>query len=196
MLPTATRITEKFDLFIQDYMRRVAHSEGMLQGISHHVMHEGKAWRLERPDGTTSESELESHGHEMTIKFDELPRFGFQQAMEKARELAVAMRNQAERMMIRTLETDLPESQQTQSNRPFDHETVFEALEKIQIDFDKGDDGASQLTMVVHPDMIPKLEKLSAEFEASEDLKRRHEDIMRRKKEEYREREARRRLVG
>lgn len=197
MLPTATKMTERFTRFYRHYMRSFAHSSGVLEGVSNHVMHEGRGWDMHRPDGSRSSKELQLHSHEMVVSDDELATFDLQASIEKAREFALTMRSAAEKDLFQTLEHDLPESQKTDARgQPFDHNMFFQAIETIQIDFGDSDTPLSDLKFVVHPDMVPRLEKLNVEFEQSPELQEKLNKLMMRKKEEYREREALRQLVG
>jgi hypothetical protein len=74
-------------------------------------------------------------------------------------------------------------------------EAILEVLEKIEIPFD--DEGNPELPSIhIHPDMTETLKEALLSLRENPDLRARHEELLRRKKEIWRAREARRKLVG
>jgi hypothetical protein len=195
LLPTATKLSADFFAALMQHVSTQMRG-GILQQATQLVIHEGNRWRIVREDGSVSESELTEVAQEIAIPTSDLAALDFPSVLAKANELAGSFRKEAGDSMIRTLVEELPKSQQTgDPARPFDHEHFFEALEQMHIDFDENDK-ASSLSFIVHPDLLPRLKALDEEFNASPELQARHDAIMKKKLEEFREREARRRLVG
>ena len=72
---------------------------------------------------------------------------------------------------------------------------MWDMLEKIHIDFDKN--GQPRMpNMVIHPDTLERIRPKLAEWEADPAIKKRRIEILAKKKEEWRDRESNRKLVG
>ena len=79
--------------------------------------------------------------------------------------------------------------------RPFHMSMFLDALEGMQVDFD--DDGRPKLpTIVMHPDQLKVIGPKLAEWEKDSALHARWEHVLAKKKDEWRDRESRRKLVG
>jgi hypothetical protein len=71
---------------------------------------------------------------------------------------------------------------------------LMDMLETMPIDFDRS--GKPKMpTVVLHPDMFRSIEPKLREWEKDPELRARREAMLARKKEEWRVRESRRRLV-
>lgn len=195
MLPTATKFTEEFRGALMQYVSNRSRG-GALEATTQTIIHEGARWRIVRPDGSISESELKEASHFVTIPQESAGAVDFAESIRMATEVADSFQKSASQDLLKALDDGLPDSQRAGGEiRPFDIEHFFEALEKIQMDFDENGE-PEELSMMIHPDVAPRIAKIAEEFEASPELQARHEAIIRKKFEEYREREARRRLVG
>lgn len=79
--------------------------------------------------------------------------------------------------------------------RKFDAQLVIELLEKMQIEFYP--DGTPHEIFGDGPLFMPeKMAAVDKEFESNPELKRKFDEMMEKKKEEWRAREADRKLVG
>jgi hypothetical protein len=79
--------------------------------------------------------------------------------------------------------------------KEFHPNMMWDMLESIHVDFDKH--GEPELpTIVLHPDMLAAIRHKLPEWEADPDLKKRRTEVLQRKKEEWRDRESHRKLVG
>jgi hypothetical protein len=73
-------------------------------------------------------------------------------------------------------------------------ELILRMLERIEMEFD--DAGQNHLTVVIHPDKMPAFAAASRELDEDPVMRERHRELIERKREEWRVREASRRLVG
>jgi len=79
--------------------------------------------------------------------------------------------------------------------KPITAELILDALDKVLVDFDA--DGQPQWpTIVVHPSLSDRLKAEDARFGSEPALAQRFAEIIERKREEWRAREASRVLVG
>jgi hypothetical protein len=77
---------------------------------------------------------------------------------------------------------------------PISPEQILRVMERIEMNFD--DDGKNQLSLVIHPSRTEKFAAALRRLEEDPVMRQRHEDLLARKKEAWRVREASRRLVG
>jgi hypothetical protein len=78
--------------------------------------------------------------------------------------------------------------------RPFDMGMFLDVIERMQVDFD--DRGRPKLpTIVMHPDQLKAIGPKLAEWDKDRALQARWEQVLAKKKEEWRDREGRRKLV-
>lgn len=195
MLPVANKITADFANALLQYVSGQSR-RGAMEMTTQIMLNEGKRWRISRADGSVSESELREVSHEVEIPMKDVPNTDFESVLRIANEIAEGFKKSASEDLFKTLDHELPDSQKVDGPvRPFDHEHFFEALEKMAIDFDETGEPVG-LGMMVHPSVMPRLKQLDEEFKNSPELQARHDAIIKKKYEEFREREAGRRLVG
>jgi hypothetical protein len=79
------------------------------------------------------------------------------------------------------------------SGQPLSPEIMLELLRRMQVDFDEN--GQAQLQFVIHPSMAERLSAIEKLMEANPIYRRQWDEIIYQKREEYRVREASRKLV-
>ena len=78
--------------------------------------------------------------------------------------------------------------------RPINPDLLLQMLERIEIDF--GEDGQPRLpTLVVSPENYEKLREKMLEWEKDEHYKRKFDELIERKRQEWHDRESHRKLV-
>lgn len=77
--------------------------------------------------------------------------------------------------------------------KPWSPESMLQGLETIDMSFDES--GRPQLTLLMHPDMLKRIYENYPNFEEDPAYKARYEEIIRKKKREWLDRESDRRLV-
>jgi hypothetical protein len=80
------------------------------------------------------------------------------------------------------------------SGKPFTMDMFYEVIEKIHIEFDENEQPRMP-SIVLGPEMHKKVTAVFEKEGNTEENQRRHEEIMKRKLEEWRERESHRKLV-
>lgn len=116
--------------------------------------------------------------------------------VEDLAELAKSFQRQQVEMMLRTLNEACSRSGNTVSSggRGFTFDVFLEALERVQIDFDR--DGKPQLPcVVVGPGVAQTIHAQLPAWEKNPDYKRRFDELIDRKRVEWNDRESDRRLV-
>jgi hypothetical protein len=116
----------------------------------------------------------------------------------QAVEAAKAIAQQSEGILFSTFreETTRAGNAIDAGGKPFDPDMMWDGIEKMDIDFDERSGEPEMPTIVVHPDMMKAIAQKIPEWEADPALQKRRIEVLRKKKEEWRDRESRRKLVG
>jgi len=80
--------------------------------------------------------------------------------------------------------------------QPFSADLYLKMLERVRIDFDSdGRPDISGTRLVMHPDLAEHVSKVMSQWETDESFQQRYQEVMLRKREEWRDRESNRKLV-
>jgi hypothetical protein len=162
-----------------------------------HRQHEGHQFSHETLEGEIVTQKFRAVEARFEISARLSPQETQEQMNRKIKEAAESIAHQSERMFFTTLDEVTRETGNVLDARgaPFHPRMVLDLMEKMPLDFDK--DGKPILpTIVLHPDMLKKIEAKIPEWEGDPEFKRRQAQIIERKKEEWRDRESNRKLVG
>lgn len=197
MIVRFTKIDTRMREFFQELVFRYGHTfDPIFSEIETYTIHEGRKTTMKHGDKSWTDPMFEGKA-EYEIKAEDHKTFGFADFDRFAQSLGTqfldAKKKNLFEMMNRT--TARTGNVVDRAGKPLDHDAIFEMLELIEIDFDeKGE--PSMPSIVIHPKMAPRLEQLSKEAEENPQIKARHADIMKRKKEQFLAREANRKLAG
>jgi hypothetical protein len=198
MLPDLPKLKRDIQHVLDRYLKLQTHSRlGVFQEAQKQIIHEGNRTRVIRADGSTEESLLRKASAEMEIKYDEVPRLTFESRLVKLNDIAEQMAMEMSKQLFGSLTDTLNKSGQSINNqgRPLDAEAIFSVLEKIQLEFDSSGQH-KKLSIVLPPALIQKFHEVLKTIDNDPELSKRHEEIMQRKKQEWHDREASRKLVG
>jgi hypothetical protein len=166
---------------------------GMVQTRYHH---EGRGMKVKRADQSESDSKMVQLSTQMEIKFAEIENLTLEAAIQKYDEVILdIVRKQADFVRER-LGSEIPASQTLDAKgRKFDAQMVLELLEKMQVEFYP--DGTPQELYLDGPLFTSdRMAAVQKELEDSPELQKKYEELIARKREEWRAREADRKLVG
>jgi phenylalanine-4-hydroxylase len=196
MLPDFPETKRLFSRFFRTYMRRKVREVSPYGAVQTRYLHEGRAMKITRADRSESTSSMEELSVHLEIKFDEIESLTLQKAIEKHDAMIADMVQKQTHFVRERLSSEIPESQTLNAKgRKFDAQVVIEMLEKMQIDFYP--DGTPHEIFVDSPLFTPeRMAAVDKEFESNPELKRKFDEMMEKKKEEWRAREADRKLVG
>lgn len=200
MLPDFPVPKSKAKQLIQEFFgKRLKLHLGFFAEIPKVPIHEGARWKFIRPDGTADESNMEPVKSRLEVSADEPKEPSAATILRYFDELAKNMAVQMSRRVFERVDQVTQESgqQYTLGGSDMSLEDFDRILEGMQLDFD--DDGKPILpSLVTSPAFFEKLqgraESLNAEA-ATPERQERREELIRKKKEEFRDRENRRRLV-
>lgn len=188
------RIAKRLARGVQEAGLRHAPLLGEIQAY-HQV--EGNRFSVETHDGDIQHQAFKRMSTPVETKVLPSP---IEQESEIAQKLDAAAQDMAKQHM-QLLFTTISESSErvgtayNAKGRPFDMGMFLDVLERMQVDFD--DHGKPKLpTIVMHPDQLKAIAPKLAEWEKDRALQSRWEQVLAEKKEEWRDRESRRKLVG
>lgn len=196
MLPDFSEIKRLFGRFFQTYARRKARAISPFADVKTRYLHEGRGMKVMRADQSESNTETQQLSSEMTIKFDEIPDLTLEKAVAKYDEMILDMVRKQTGFALQRLSEEIPASQSVDAKgRKLDAEIILEILETVQLEFYP--DGRPHELHVVGGLFSPeRLKAVDEQFQNSPELQKRHNELIERKREEWRAREASRKLVG
>jgi hypothetical protein len=196
MLPDFPETKRLFSRFFRTYMRRKVREVSPYGAVQTRYLHEGRAMKITRADQSESTSGMEQLSVHLEIKFDEIENLTLQKAIEKHDAMIADMVQKQTNFIRERMSSEIPESQTLNAKgRKFDAQVVIEMFDKMQIEFYP--DGTPHELYVDGPLFTPEsMAAVDKEFESNPELKKKFDEMMERKKEEWRAREADRKLVG
>lgn len=198
MLPDLPKLKKELWGIWSQYLQQQMHANmGVFQQAGRYTSHEGDRLRVVRADGTVEESEFKRASSEMVMKLDDVPTSTPLERRQLLDRLALEMGSQIATHLFDGLNKTLDAAGQVVDGqgKPFDHETIFAVMESIQIDFDEAGRHVP-LSIVYAPGMTGEVRKAFRLIESDSEIKARYEELISRKKVEWRDREAARKLVG
>lgn len=195
MLPDFPETKILFNRFFRTYMRQRAREISPYGAVQTRYFHEGRAMKITRADQSESTSDMEQLSVLFEIKHDEIENLTLQKAIAKHDAMIVEMVQKQTNFIRERMSSEIPESQCLDAKgRRFDAQTVLDVLEKMQIEFYP--DGTPHEIFLDPPPTPETMAAVDKEFESNAELKMKFDKMMEKKKEEWRAREADRKLVG
>jgi hypothetical protein len=196
MLPDFSETKRLFARFFQTYVRQKARAISPLADVQVRYLHEGRGMRVTRADQSESNRGMEQLSSMMEIRFDEIPELTFEKAIAKYDEMILDMVRKQTGLALERLNEDIPKSQSVDAKgRKLDAELILEMLETIELEFYP--DGRPHELHVVGGLFSPeRLKAVGEELQNNPELQKRHDELIARKREAWRAREANRKLVG
>jgi hypothetical protein len=198
VLPDLPLLKTDLQEVLNRYLRRQMYARlGVFNQGGKHIIHEGDRMRIWRADGDIDDSQLKAASAELILELGDIPALTLQERVRRIDELADKMAEQMSKQLFGALNEVLERAGQTMDRKglPLDAETVLAALESIDIDFDEAG-RQSPLSLVVHPSMGERARQALEQLERDPAFKARHDALLAKKKAEWRDREAARKLVG
>jgi hypothetical protein len=196
MLPDYTETKKLFGRFFQAYMRQKARTLSPLADVQTRFLHEGRGMRVKRPDDSESNSEVQLFSSTMEVRIDEIPNLTLERAITKFDEMVLDMVRQQTGFALGRISEEIPSTQTVDAKgKTLGAEVVLEMLEAIQLEF-YPDGRPHELHVVGGLFTSERMRAIDEEFANNPELRRRHDELMEKKREAWRAREASRKLVG
>jgi hypothetical protein len=158
-------------------------------------LHEGKRLVVVRDDGKVISVELEAHHYEAQLHQDKLIQDGLVATAEVLRQLQDQMAQDLSRRMITDISAACDEIGNTIGGRgQLTAEMILEGFEKMELQFDEAGNWITP-TFAIHPLAKEILEAQLLRLESEPQLRARLAELLDRRKDAWRDREAHRTLV-
>lgn len=198
MLPDFPKAKRQIRALLTSYLRRKERGTGVLSIIRTKRQHEGAVLDNTPFDGPRHEVQYTKLEASFTAKRDELIEVlnSIEYFKQKIDEMAADIIRQKEGLVFSKLNEITKQTGNVVDahGKPLTPDTLFELLEKIEMDFD--DQGRPIMpTLVLHPAMFEKIKDKLPEWEADPGYNRRHKAIIGEKRRQWLDRENRRKLA-
>jgi hypothetical protein len=197
MLPVFGRSRKAMrDLWRQHLFKNFHGGDPVMTGIPLRVQREGKNSSFEDAAGERQEMEYKQISAESSFKPEEGKGMSTEEFFKMASEPAIKMAGQASRRLFEKLAQVTSATGQVidAKGQPFHPKLMIEMLEKMELSFD--DQGNPRLPeMYMGPDLHSSIKDKLPEWEKDETIKAAMKEVIDKKREDFREREANRRLV-
>lgn len=198
MLPDLPRMKKDIaELFQIIFKNRLNAYLGVVGEVPRYIIKEGANPVTLRPDDSRDETKLQAASAETNFSIEEIPRLSVEQRITKLDDAAREMASQISSHAFATINeaVDKVGNVVDAKGKPFSPEAVFEVLEKIQLDFDE-DGKHKEITVVIPPALSDRARETLIQLHSDPKLSLRYQEIIEKKREEWRAREAARKLVG
>jgi len=197
MLPDFVEVKKRVHELLMHYMQgRVQHHLGFMSQVPRVVIPEGQHNRLVRSDGSVDDTKLKKVQGSEEINTDPKNGLHFKAVLQKLDAIAKQIADEQQRQMFARI-NEVTEKTGNVTKAPlkeFGLKHLNDMLEKIEIEFDEK--GEPRLpSMICGPKMAESIMARREQIESDTVEKARKAEILARKKEAFRAREGRRRLV-
>lgn len=196
MLPDFPKIKEKFREGINQYLKGLVRQEPLFSQMKEVPVFEGNRMASRTENGILDQSSYEEISGEYSISRQDVIAKGPWAFIENIHKVAEEIKKQRAGLFFRKLEqvTDKTGNIINGKGQPFTFDLFIKSLEKVQIDFD--DEEKPYLpAFVFAPEMAAQVKQKLPEWFANAEYKKRFDELIERKREEWRDRESNRKLV-
>jgi len=182
---------------LTDYHERQHQAHlGFLASIPAYRNYEGDQWVLERTDGTSADVEYQSIEAALTIQRSEIPSMTWENLLKKIDAVAVEMARQQSVKVFEDIQKAVDEvgNAINAEGGPVTKDLFLEMMRRMWMEFDE----ARQPIMpaiVMHPNMWEAHGSTMQSWDEDPNFKAQFRAIITQKREEWRVRESRRKLV-
>lgn len=197
MIPDFPREKEKLmEIFNSYLVDKINELLGFWCATPKHVNHEGDKWKLIRSDGTGEIHSYNTVEGLMTIQKGDVSSLTSDTIREKLDEIANNMVRQITQKMFEEIERVTHEvgNEINANGQSLSPNLFLQMLEKIDMTFDEKEDW-NPPTMFISPEMWEANKENFQSWENDKEFLAKRDEIIRRKKEEWRDRENCRKLV-
>jgi hypothetical protein len=197
MLPRFKKIEDEMDSAVARYIRRSSRQHGIHSEIKSHIIHEGKRTGIRRETNEYDATEMHVAQAETQMSYDEIENIDVHFILKKASEISEQFGQHFSKTMFRALDETAERTGQSVDGRgrKLTNELIFEMFEKVQINFEKNKE-VGDISIVTSPQMAEAFNKLDLELRMDPVMMKKFNELFERKKNEFREREINRNLVG
>lgn len=198
MLPDYPAVKKDLASRLVDFLRiRTGHHLGVLDDIRRVQYFEGDEHSLTRGTGETERSRFRQMSSEVTFQTRDLPKLPLPLVLQRLDGAAADMARQQAQMLYEGVSEAVEKVGNVvdAQGRKMTASLIIEMLEKLHIDFDQF--GRAHLPqMHIPPNLEESLMGALRELEEDPIMRKQYQAVIEQKREEWRAREASRKLVG
>lgn len=168
----------------------------LIQGVATFHQHEGRTGRIVREDESEDLINYSSASFEFVLNREEMKRFDPKTILQKLTEAANQIgQAQTQRMLEAAGEAAESVGNVVRTGGEFTPDKYLEVFRKVEVDFDPQTLQPKPGFLVMHPDIAASVITKVKEWKKDPTFKAEYERIIAVKREEWRDREANRKLV-
>jgi len=189
-----TEIQEQLELFFRKKVEEYAYP---IKDIPKSKIFEGRKSSIIRPSGKKDELKMMEAKTIMEIKYDEVGKLLIIEVLERIDAAALDFAKQMVDGFYKTISEICEEKGQTIDHKgiPLSPEIILQAFEKVFISFDQK--GNPELPKFhIGPELAESMENAMTELHTDPSLRRKFEELIAKKRENWRAEQAARKLVG
>jgi hypothetical protein len=196
MLPRLAELDREFDDAIRSYMQGRSRRSPLLNQIKAHTVHEGRSSSIRRSPTEIEPTTMREASVEAEMRFDDIEQVDTNYMLHKANEIAEQFEKQFSLHLFSTIDETTKKTGLRSDNvgAPLTHDGLIELMSRMQMNFEKSEHG--DLTIVTAPGMEKTFQRLERERIENPEIKKKWDEMMEKKRREFREREINRNLVG
>ncbi len=192
MLPEFPKVRDDVNTILMKKFKKMINFETNLPDFKETFQYEGKTMHIQRHDGSEETTCFSGMGVKLTINLEDLKQKGLRAIFDCFENAAKDLADQKVKLILSRLDEICEKSGQTYDakGKPFSYDLLLDTLETIEFDFDE--DGNPKLpTFLVGSVMHSKIQNLEVTPKEEERLN----EIIEKKRHEWRSRESNRKLV-
>jgi len=196
MFPDFPKIKLEIQKNVEEHLRKQSVSDPLVGSVTQIFIHEGDKLIYHTVNGEKKETTFNKIQSEFNIKDEEIIAEGAKALIPVINEAAGDLQNQIGNNILAKLEEATKETGNIVDGegKEISPDLIYKALEKMQIDFDE-EGNPYMPTMFVSPKMAKKMSNKLPEWEKDVLHKKKIDDLILKKKEEWNDRESNRKLV-
>lgn len=196
MLPRLADLERQFSETIQSIVRTRARGTQLLSDIKAHMIHEGRGSAIRRSAEELEHTKMTETIVETTMPFDEIDNMDLDYVLVKANEISNKFQEHMSRHIFQTMDevTQKTGLRADAKGGPLTNDLLIEMFSKMHMDFEKSQSG--DVTIVIPPQMLSTFQRLEREMQENAEMKKKWNSMIEEKRNEFREREINRNLVG
>jgi hypothetical protein len=197
MLPDFPAVKRRIQQMIEKDMQEQIQQDQILSRIRRELLFEGNRSSMKTENGEKEESSYKEVSAPYSVEREDIINKGHIVFVENIRDKMISeVRGQQVRQFFQTIDKATEKSGNVINGKgqPITFELLLEVYEKIQVDFDE-EGNPHELFFPMHPSMFAKIKDKLFEWENNPEFRKKYEIILEKKREEWYDRESRRKLV-
>ena len=195
MLPRIAKLDRQFARAIQNYVQARSRRTPLLSEINAHVIHEGHASAIRRTADEIEPTKMLEASAETKMSFDEIASVDLDYVLSKANEIAAQFEKHFSTNIFQSVDEVTQKTGLRQdAGGPLTNEALIKIFSMMEIDFERSHSG--DVTIVTAPGMVSTFERLEREMNENPEIKKKWDEMMEERRNDFREREINRNLVG